>query len=92
MSLPFRQRAHLSPQCARYRYSEDPFAIIPHWIARSGEGILGLSQALFTVIVLSWLVRDSQVEDKGVAHIQLVALWQTSCALRNQRRGLETVP
>jgi hypothetical protein len=54
VDLPFRQRAHLSPQCARYRYSEDPFAIIPHWTAQSGEGILGLSQALLPLCV-SWL-------------------------------------
>jgi hypothetical protein len=34
-----------------------------------------------------------EVEDNSnrvAAHIQLVALWRTSCALRNQRRGLET--
>jgi hypothetical protein len=27
-----------------------------------------------------------------VAHIQLVALWQMSCALRNHRRGLDNIP
>ena len=56
LGLPFRQHVRPTPRCVQYRCSEDPFVIIPHWIARSGEEIAGLSQAL-----LQWCVTQPEI-------------------------------